>query len=237
MKKSKTIILKNVRGAWLHLIEPNARFEPHKYSITILIPKDDPQLNALSQASQEVAKLRFPNITTAQYKELRKPWNDGDTKDMDGYDGNFYINAKSDVKPAIVNQYGEAPSDKELADLCFPGCYFNVSINVSAYDVAGNKGIGCYVRAVQLQRAGEPLGGSNPMYDFADTIAQKPPETSFDANDFDADLEDSIDSFTNVPRRSSPRRSGPEGSPSGDGARDAVNREMDTLDENLDENL
>ena len=152
------MILKKVRVAFPHLFVPYAyQNGPNpKYEATLLIEKDDPQLEALKKACGAAKAKKFGDKPV---KELHNPIREGD--DMNEmFEGYWVVRAKSTPredgtgKPGVVlpNLQPAGPDDIQSGD------FVNVDINPYGYDVSGNKGIGIALNNVQLIMKGDRIG-------------------------------------------------------------------------------
>ena len=168
-----------VRASYVSIFQPKAPQgggEP-KYSVTLLIPKNDAAtINGIyaeiEKAKQEGAQKVFGgNIPPV----CRIPIHDGDgvkptTGEPFGEEcrGHLVMTASAKVQPFIV---GLDRQDIINPAEVYSGCYIRANINFFAYSSNGNKGIGCGLNAVQKVEDGEPLiarvsaeeafGGSN----------------------------------------------------------------------------
>ncbi|MBQ7850449.1 MAG: DUF2815 family protein [Clostridia bacterium] len=143
-----------------------------KYSICLLIPKDDKKTvskiqKAIDEAVQEGIASKWGG---KKPKNLRLPLRDGDEERADEaaeYEGMYFMNANSNTKPGIV--------DKDLNEILDPdevysGCWGRASVNFFAYDSNGNRGIGCGLNNIQKLKDGERLGAARASAedDFSD---------------------------------------------------------------------
>lgn len=143
-----------------------------KYSICLLIPKDDKKTvakirAAIEEAVQEGISSKWGG---KKPKNLRLPLRDGDeerAEEAAEYEDMFFMNANSNTKPGIV--------DKDLNEILDPdevysGCWGRASVNFFAYDSNGNRGIGCGLNNIQKLKDGERLGAARASaeYDFGD---------------------------------------------------------------------
>ena len=163
------VVTGKVRFCYVNVFQPRAVSEDQepKYSICLLIPKEDKQ--TVAKINEAIKKTIEDNKSLWGGKEpanLKTPLRDGDTErpDQPEFKGHYFINATTKIKPGIV--------DKDLNPILdqsefYSGCYGRASITFYAYNKAGNKGIGCGLRNLQKLADGEPLGGqSRPEDDF-----------------------------------------------------------------------
>ncbi len=170
------------RASYVHLVEPHAMAEGQeaKYSVSIIIPKDDiATIDAINKAIDKAieegnAKFGGKKIARSTVKVLR----DGDEKDDPAYANCYYINAKSKDKPQIVDLNLREITDP---DEIYSGMYARFSLSFYAYSFNNMRGISCSLGNVQKVRDGERFGGkAKATTDFNDGYGAS-------ANDFDFD--------------------------------------------------
>lgn len=98
------------RAAFVGLVTPNNKFDPPKYGLSLLCPKEDKdypvqskdkkaQLKEIQSMCQEMSKQLFgAKPPKSEYPFLR----DGDTQKYDGYPGNWVIVAKNTEQPEMA---------------------------------------------------------------------------------------------------------------------------------------
>lgn len=131
-----------------------------KFSVSLLIPKDDAEtLDAINAAikvaiTEGIGKFGGKIPPRAS---LKLPLRDGDTeRDDEAYAGHYFVNASSINAPQIVDQDVNPIRDRSEV---YSGCYGRVSINFYAFNTNGNRGVACGLGNIQKTRDGEPLGG------------------------------------------------------------------------------
>lgn len=165
--KSKVITGKNTRLSYFHGWDPvSINNGPEKYSVSVLIPKDDIEtINAINKAidaaiEEGVAKFggKKPNKAA-----IKIPIRDGDLeRDDEAYKGHYFLNANSITAPQIVDKAVKPILDREEV---YSGCYARVSLSFYAFNSNGNKGVACGLGNIQKIRDGEPLGGRTSAAD------------------------------------------------------------------------
>lgn len=165
--KSKIITGKNTRLSYFHGWDPvSINNGPEKYSVSVLIPKDDVEtINAINKAidaaiEEGVAKFggKKPNKAA-----IKIPLRDGDLeRDDEAYKGHYFLNANSITAPQIVDKAVKPILDREEV---YSGCYARVSLSFYAFNSNGNKGVACGLGNIQKIRDGEPLGGRTSAAD------------------------------------------------------------------------
>lgn len=173
MQKSNSagtkVVTGKVRLSYVNLFTPRAinEGEEPKYSLSILIPKDDNETLSKIEAAVNAAKENGRSIWGGKIPDnLRTPLRDGDMEhaELQEYDGHYFINANSKYKPGVVDKKLKPILD---ASEVYGGCYGRVSINFFAYNQRDNKGIGCGLQNVQKLEDGEHFGNfSAPGEDF-----------------------------------------------------------------------
>ena len=161
------------RFSYCHIWEPKSiNGGDPKYSISLIIPKDDAEtvkkINAAIGAAYRdgEAKLKGKG-SLPQLAALKTPLRDGDLDRPDdpAYAGCWFINANSDRAPGIVDAAAQPILDRSEI---YSGCYGRASITFFAFNTNGNRGIACGLNNIQKLRDGTPLGGhSRPEMDFA----------------------------------------------------------------------
>lgn len=169
---STKVVTGEVRFSYAHVFEPASieGSEP-KYSVSILIDKNDKKTLSRVKAAIEAAKQagvsKFGGKVPAN---LKLPLRDGDTEreDDEVYAGKYFINANAKTKPGIVDKGGNPIIDTTEF---YSGCYGHASITFYAFNTSGNKGIACGLNNLMKTRDGEMLGGrASAEDDFADLI-------------------------------------------------------------------
>lgn len=173
VNKTKVITGKNTRLSYFYCWEPvSINNGPEKYSVSVLIPKDDTEtVDAINKAidaaiEEGVAKFggKKPNKAA-----IKLPFRDGDAEREDeAYKGHWFINANSTTAPQIVDKAVKPILDR---DEVYSGCYARVSLNFYAFNSNGNKGVACGLGNIQKLRDGESLCGRSSATDDFTTEA------------------------------------------------------------------
>lgn len=174
-----TVITNKVRFCFAHVFEPYAKDQndKKKYSVCILFPKDEQKVGgklttyekcqaAIKEALEEGKVRKFQGKIPLNAKT---PIHDGDKERPDdpAFKGMYYINAKSDIKPEIVDKNNEMLiSNSEM----YSGVYGRASINFYAFDKGVNKGVAAGLRNLQTYNEGESMVGGtrSAAADFSD---------------------------------------------------------------------
>lgn len=178
MKNDTKVIIAGARLSYANLFEPRAfdGQEP-KYSVSILIDKEDKDTIALIEMAVENARETGVEKYGKKFAtNLRTPLRDGDVDRPDdaNYEGHYFINANSKTPPQVVGKLRDPNTGKPLPlgpDEVYSGCYANVSVNFYPYNVSGNKGVAAGLNNVQKVQDGEKLSGASSAtddFDFED---------------------------------------------------------------------
>lgn len=139
-----------------------------KYMTNILIPKTETEtINAIKKAI-EAAKAAgiVSKWGGKEPKKLDLPLRDGDDKDDEVYAGCYYLNAKSNTRPGIVDRNKAPIVDEEEM---YSGVWAIASVTFYAYDTNGNRGVACGLNNLMKFKDDEKLGGrASAENDFAD---------------------------------------------------------------------
>lgn len=155
-----------VRLSYCHVWEPATPQNggDPKYSVTILIPKND--VNTLNTIYAEMESVKQTGVSSVWGGSLppivKIPLYDGDGVRPSGEafgaecKGHMVITASSKNQPQIVDLNVQPILNR--ADV-YSGCYARVNMNFFAYNQAGNRGLGCALNCIQKLEDGEPLAG------------------------------------------------------------------------------
>jgi hypothetical protein len=152
-----------------------------KYSIQLLIPKEDKKGIAALKAAIEKAKLKGKEKTWGgkippfRYQPLR----DGDVelengeKDDPSYKGRLFLNASCGEtdRPQVVGPDAQPLLDQSLL---YSGCIVRADISPFPYKNAGNCGIGWWLNSLMVVRDGERLDGKQNAVDAFAAYATEP---------------------------------------------------------------
>ena len=166
----------DTRWSYVNVWEPKAPFEgaKAKYSVCLLIPKTDTEVVEDIKASIKAAYKEGESVlkgngkSVPDLKDIAYPLYDGDVKRPDdpAYAGHYYLNAKSDTAPQIVDANKERITEKEDV---YSGVYGRATITFYPFNKNGQKGIACGLNNLQKIRDGEPLGfKTSAAEDFGD---------------------------------------------------------------------
>lgn len=171
------------RLSYVHVFEkwnPDGKEEGGKYCVTILIPKgEQATVDGIEKAVRAAASTprALKKFGGAAPKKLAKPLQDGDEKEKGGpeFEGCWYINAKTDKRPGLMARDGSAVVSAD-EDEFYSGCWAYASLSFYAYEVSGNRGVGCALNGLKKYRDDDRLGGGGGVT-----------ESDFDGMDDDDD--------------------------------------------------
>lgn len=180
--KSTKVVTGEVRFSYANVFEPQSiNGSDPKYSVSILIDKNDKQTIARVEKAIESAKQagvsKFGGKIPAN---LKLPLRDGDVDREDDpvYAGKYFINANCKQKPGVVDNHGNPIIDTTEF---YSGCYGYASVTFYAFNSNGNKGVACGLNNLMKTRDGEALGGrTSANDDFAELIANNDDEDFLD---------------------------------------------------------
>ncbi|NKD46264.1 DUF2815 family protein [Haematospirillum jordaniae] len=158
------IKLENVRLAFPMLFEArtvNGEGKP-AFSASFLLDPADPQVKALNQAIEQVAREKWGAKTDAVLKQMRGQdkvcLHDGDLKsNYDGFPGSLYVSARSTTRPLVIDK--DRSPLTEADGKPYAGCYVNASVELWAQDNNYGKRINAGLRGVQFFRDGDAFAG------------------------------------------------------------------------------
>lgn len=171
---STKVITGKVRFSYVNIFKSRAfqSGQNAKYSVCLLIPKDDKAIvkkirAAIEEAIQEGIASKWGGKKPGN---LKLPLRDGDDERADEapeYEGMFFLNANSTQKPGIV--------DKDLNEILDPdevysGSWGRASIKFYPFNTNGNKGVGVGLNNIQKLKDDERLGAARASAetDFGD---------------------------------------------------------------------
>ena len=163
------ILLKNVRLAFPNLFEPTtvAGEGKPRYSATLLIPADHPQMAEIEAAQTAVAQAKWGAKAAAIIKGLAKQdklaLHDGDTKSKyDGFPGNFFISAaaQENAAPTVIDRDRSPLSAKSGRP--YAGCMVNASIELWAQANSYGERVNAQLRGIQFYADGDSFSAGRP---------------------------------------------------------------------------
>ena len=149
-----------------HLFEPTApedSIADPQYSCTLVFGEGT-DLSALERAVDQSGKNKCGEeyASLKESRNLRLPFRNERLAEKGYPPGSVYINVRSKQTPGIVSRFaGEDGRPLRINDPSevYSGCQVRASLNVFAYDRAGNRGISLGLNNVQKLADGERLDG------------------------------------------------------------------------------
>lgn len=164
------VIFGPVRLSYTHVFEkysPEASSEG-KYMTNVLIPKSEKKtVGAINQAIEAAKKAAVVNKWGGKEpKKLDLALRDGDDREDEVYEGHYYLNAKCNTRPGVVDKHKNPITDEEEI---YSGVWAYVSVTFYGYDVSGNRGVACGLNNIMKYKDDERLGGRvSAESDFGD---------------------------------------------------------------------
>jgi len=164
------IVFGPCRLSYVHVFE---KYVPEgekdgKYSVTILIPKSEKETvkainDAIENAKQKAVSGKWDGKMP---KKLDIAMKDGDEKEDENFEGHWYINAKSNSCPGLIDKDKSPITDEE--DI-YSGVWCYCSINFFGYKVSGNAGVAAGLNNLMKYKDDEHFGGkASAESDFSD---------------------------------------------------------------------
>lgn len=169
--------------------DPNSK---PSYSASFLFDANSAPHKAVQAAMEQAAAEKWTKAgeaakTLAQLQKQGKTClRDGSEKSFDGYEGRFYVAARSPVQPLLVHRDPFARDDDgqiitqngspvpnrvtEDAGLLYGGAVVNATIDVYAQDSQYGKRINAVLRGIQWVRHGDAFGKVAPRADEFETL-------------------------------------------------------------------
>lgn len=173
-----------VRFSYAYVFEPKGDGEDKKYSVSLIIPKEDKlTIKNIKKAIEEAYEIgKEKTFKGKKIKDIFAILHDGDEERPEDpvYENSYYINASAKTKPGIVDKYKRPIEDTTEF---YSGCYGYASINLYPYNTNGNKGIACGLSNLMKFEDGESLGGRASAEDDFKGFGEE-------LDDFDEDFDD-----------------------------------------------
>lgn len=160
------LMLKDVRLAFANGLWNKRSGNPDgtgkaKYSCTLILPKNHPQIAEINQTIDKVGRAKWLERAETILRGLRAAdkvalhdSDKGTKAEMQGFAGNFYISARSDIKPSVFDHNRNEVS--ESSGIVYSGCYVVASVSLWAQDDPRyGKRVNAQIRGVQFLRDGD----------------------------------------------------------------------------------
>lgn len=138
--------------------------DEEKFKATFLIPKNDNLIKVieaafLAKATEKWGKKAEGIIASIRGNPNKFCWQDGDTKEWDGYEGCMALTAKSSTRPLVLDSNKSLLTERDGKP--FAGCFVAGSVEVFIYTEGGN-GMSCGLKGIQYIGKGDAFGGGAP---------------------------------------------------------------------------
>lgn len=159
------------RLSYTHVFQkyvPDGTTEKGKFMTNVLIPKSEKETVRALQVAIDAAKKAaiVSKWGGKKPKKLDMPLHDGDDKDDENYGDMWYVNAKCNTRPGIVDKDMNPITDEEEI---YSGVWCYVSVTFYGYDVSGNRGIACGLNNLKKFKDDDKFGGRvSAESDFGD---------------------------------------------------------------------
>ena len=157
---STKVVTGNCRFSYLTVFKPRgfSAGDPEKYSVVLLIPKKDKKTVSKIQKAIADELVDGQEKFGWKTKNLWNPLRDGDEEKGDDhpeYSGMYFLTAKSDSKPILLDQDGEELFDQSEL---YSGCWGRANLSFYSFDNK-MKGVGVGLNALKKTRDDTPFGG------------------------------------------------------------------------------
>ena len=157
------LVLKNVIMNFPVVLQPTVNFDggKEKYSMTVLIPKEDTEQLDKIKAAIDTVIAENQSIFGNKKSGIKIPLRDGDEKaeDYKEFEGHMFFNCSTTRRPRIIDM--EKNDVIDTNEMVYSGQIINVSVNFFAYNQAGSKGIAAGLNNIQI------VGGGTRLFDAA----------------------------------------------------------------------
>lgn len=184
------LVLRNVRLSfpkiWTPEPFPGGKDPTPYYSAAAIVPPNHPQFAAINAAIDQVGAAKFgakwPAVKAAATQLGKICFRDGATKpDTEGYAGNWFISARSKVKPKVYGLAGISGGEiTEASGKPYGGCYVNMVVSLFGYSNTA-KGVAAELGDIQFAGEGDAFTGAGQARASADDFG------SLDASELAAD--------------------------------------------------
>ena len=154
--KENELILRNVRGRYLSLFEPNEFKGKSRYGMTIVIPKKDKAMIKEITAIQD--RLIKEKYTRSVPSSLKRLLNESDLGD-EYYALKAYRQLKQ--RAPVVLGRDATPINAGAVDAPYDGCW--VDVKVSFYIPKDHDTVCATLMIVQFRGDGDPLSAATPV--------------------------------------------------------------------------
>lgn len=197
------ILLKNVRGSFVNIDRANKWGD---YGMSILIPKDHPQLKEVRLAERKLLIDTYgEGAAKSKTGKYCRAIIDGADKMNDDPEQYSYMGDYFELKgkcwstpPEIRNKYNKLATEEDIRKYGYSGCWFHVVIELQIVKPVKNekgefttKGTRCRLHCVMLHKEGDKLGNVvDASSEFADLAEELEDDELDDTSSFDDDFDD-----------------------------------------------
>lgn len=170
-KVNAKLITPEFRGSFVQVMEPKAfdQTQEPKYSMVIVIPKEDAFVAKLNKMIEAVAVEKWGELP----KKLKTFIKDGDEED-EKYDwaGNIVFTASNKSKPGVVVRAEDGSLAEPMTkEEIYSGAFYRASIRPYAYEYNKAKGVAISLDNVMKVKDGEKFTSrTSAQEDFADFV-------------------------------------------------------------------
>lgn len=169
--------INNVRLSFPNIFEPQVSDDgKSSYGAALLMDPNDPQIKAINDAIEAVAKEKWTSKADVILKQIRAAdktaLHNGDTKaQYAGYEGMLFVNARNPVRPTALD-VDKTPLQATDGRI-YAGCYVNAVLEFWAQDNKFGKRVNATLMGVQFFRDGDAFsgGGAASNDDFDDVTS------------------------------------------------------------------
>lgn len=188
------IKLHNVRLAFPQLFVPKAvnGEGPAAYSASLIFGRNHPAVKIVKAAIDEVGAAKFlkewPKIKAMLERQDRTCLHDGDNKEYSGFPGNYYISARNQTRPTVID-VDKSPLT-QADGRPYAGCYVAAHLDIWPQNNQYGQRINASLTGIQFFRDGEAFTGGAPASpDAFDDLSDTGGDTSSqDEDDAPSDL-------------------------------------------------
>lgn len=192
-KQSIRVVTPHFRVSFPHLDKPHSGFKNQEpvYSLQMLFPKGT-DLTEMKKAVHQAKVNKWGPNKDKWPKNLRSPFKDGNEKNLENYVDMTVIEARTKLKPGIVDRdLNEIMDAKEV----YAGCWGRATLTCYAYDNAGNRGVSFGLQNVQKVKDDKAFSGKKNAKDDFDKIEGLDDDEDYNNDDSSSESEDYDDDF------------------------------------------
>lgn len=186
-KQNIRVVTPYFRVSFPHLDKAHSGFKNQEpvFSLQMLFPKGT-DLEELKRAAHKATVNKWGADKTKWPKGRRSPFKDGNEKNLENYVDMTVIEARTKLKPGIVDaDCNEIVDAKEI----YAGCWARATLTCYAYDTGGNKGVSFGLQNVQKYKDDKAFSGKKNAKDDFDKIEG----LDDDSSDYDGGSNDEVE--------------------------------------------